>query len=147
MTLSVAIGFALSVLFIVGAAVFAIVLAARAKQTDNPAEQTRLESFVEAWINVGIGFGINFTANLLLLPHFAGATRLTLASNFVIGMIYTVISVVRSYVIRRWAQAHLRAFNKWLTEWLMTWAHRRALNLRARYLVVKIRVLTKLGRL
>lgn len=124
MTLSVFIGFVLSVLFIIGAAIFAIVLAARAAKTDNPAEQTRLESFVEAWINVGIGFGINFTANLLLLPHFAGATRLTLASNFVIGMIYTVISVVRSYAIRRWAQAHLRAFNAKATAWLLVQAGR-----------------------
>lgn len=120
MTLSVLIGFILSVAFIVVAAAFAIILAARAKQTEDPAKQTQLESFVEAWINVGIGFGINFTANLLILPHFVGATRLTLASNFVIGMMYTVISVVRSYVIRRWAQEHLRAFNKTASEWLLT---------------------------
>lgn len=108
----------LSVLFIIGAAVFAIILAARAKATSDKAKQTRLESFVEAWINVAIGFGINFTANLLILPHFVGATRLTLASNFVIGMMYTVISVVRSYVIRRWAQEHLRAFNLKVTNFL-----------------------------
>jgi hypothetical protein len=112
------ISFILAVLFIVGAAVFAIVLAARANATGDPAQQTRLESFVEAWINVGIGFGINFAANMLILPQF-GFTRLTLATNFVIGMLYTVISVARSYVIRRWAQAHLRAFNAKATAYLM----------------------------
>ena len=63
--------------------------------------QTKLGSFVEAWINVAIGFGINFTANLVILPMF-GFTSLTLKDNFIIGLIYTVISVVRSYVIRRW---------------------------------------------
>lgn len=75
------------------------------------ARQTKIESFVEAWINVFIGFWINFFANMLILPLF-GFTSLTLGTNFLIGMVYTVISVARSYVIRRWAQDHLRAFNR-----------------------------------
>lgn len=75
---------------------------------DDPALQTRLESLAEAWINVALGFWINFTANMLILPLF-GFTTLTLGTNFAIGMVYTVISVARSYIIRRWAQAHLRA--------------------------------------
>jgi hypothetical protein len=110
------IGLVLSVLFILGAMALAIVFAAKAQ--DNEAGQTRLESFVEAWINVFIGFWINFTANMLILPYF-GFTRITLASNFVIGMIYTVISVVRSYAVRRWAQASLRAFNKRVSAYLI----------------------------
>ena len=73
--------------------------------------QTRMESFIEAWINVAIGFTINFVANLIVLPAF-GFTSLTLGTNLIIGLVYTVISVARSYVIRRWAQDHLRAFNK-----------------------------------
>jgi hypothetical protein len=43
---------------------------------------------------------------MLILPLF-GFTSLTLATNLVIGMIYTVISVARSYVIRRWFNARL----------------------------------------
>ena len=70
------------------------------------ASQTRTGSLIEAWVNVGIGFTINFVANLLILPHF-GFTSLTLGTNFIIGLIYTVISVARSYVIRRWFNAHL----------------------------------------
>lgn len=73
------------------------------------AYQTRVESFIEAWVNVAIGFSINFVANLVILPTF-GFSTLTLGQNFIIGMIYTVISVARSYVIRRWAQDNLRAF-------------------------------------
>lgn len=72
-------------------------------------DQTRLGSFIEAWVNVAIGFGINFTANLLILPQF-GFTSLTVGINVVIGLIYTVISVARSYVIRRWFNAKLREF-------------------------------------
>ena len=79
----------------------------------NHYQQTRVESLIEAWINVAIGFWINFTANLLILPLF-GFTSLTVGTNFIIGMVYTIISIVRSYVIRRWAQEHLRAFNKWV---------------------------------
>lgn len=62
--------------------------------------QTKLGSFVEAWGNVGIGFAINFTANWFLLP-LVGA-HLTLANNFALGLAYTLISVIRTYVIRRW---------------------------------------------
>jgi hypothetical protein len=76
---------------------------------NDTARQTRLESFIEAWINVAIGFAINFTANLLILPAF-GFHSLTVGQNFIIGLIYTAISVTRSYAVRRWAQDHLRAF-------------------------------------
>lgn len=68
--------------------------------------QTKVGSLIEAWANVFIGFWINFFANLLILPLF-GFTSLTLTTNFVIGGIYTVISVARSYVIRRWFNARL----------------------------------------
>lgn len=70
------------------------------------ASQTKMGSFIEAWVNVFIGFGINFGANLIILPAF-GFTSLTLGTNLIIGLLYTVISVARSYVIRRWFNAHL----------------------------------------
>ena len=70
--------------------------------------QTRLGSFIEAWVNVFIGFWINFAANLVILPAF-GFEGLTLATNLYIGLAYTVVSVARSYVIRRWFNARLHA--------------------------------------
>lgn len=70
--------------------------------------QTRLGSFIEACINVLIGFWINFFANLVILPAF-GFTSLTAKTNFLIGIAYTLVSVVRSYVIRRWFNARLHA--------------------------------------
>lgn len=72
-------------------------------------DQTRLGSFIEAWVNVFIGFWINFTANLIFLPMF-GFSSLTVKTNFIIGLVYTVISVIRSYAIRRWFNNRLRAF-------------------------------------
>ena len=62
--------------------------------------QTKLSSFIEALMNVAIGFSINYIANLLIFPLFE--MHISLADNFWLGMIYTVISIVRSYVIRRW---------------------------------------------
>jgi hypothetical protein len=62
--------------------------------------QTKLGSFVEAWANIAVGFAINWSANMLILPAFG--FRVTGAQAFGIGVIFTVISLVRSYVLRRW---------------------------------------------
>lgn len=63
--------------------------------------QTKAGSVVESLANIVVGFGVNFCANMLILPLF-GFQNLTLGKNFVIGMLYTVVSLVRSYVLRRW---------------------------------------------
>jgi hypothetical protein len=63
-------------------------------------QQTKLGSFYEACINVVIGFVINFIANLVILPLFG--FHITLVDNFYIGLLYTIVSVARSYVVRRW---------------------------------------------
>lgn len=68
-------------------------------------KQSKLGSFIEAWANVLIGFSINFMANLLVFPLFG--MHITLSDNFLLGLIYTVISVARSYVVRRWFNARL----------------------------------------
>jgi len=62
--------------------------------------QTQLGSFVEAWANIAIGFTINWSANMLILPLFG--FKVTGAQAFGIGVFFTVISLVRSYVLRRW---------------------------------------------
>lgn len=67
--------------------------------------QTKLGSFYEACINVAIGFGINYIANLLIFPFFG--FHISLEANFVMGLIYTLISVARSYFIRRYFNAKL----------------------------------------
>jgi hypothetical protein len=77
-------------------------------------EQSRREAITEAWVNIVFGFTINFSFNLLLLPMMAPGGNLTLASNFWGGWIFTTISIVRQYAIRRWAAKHIRAFSGWL---------------------------------
>lgn len=62
--------------------------------------QTRWGSFIEVSINIFIGYWINFFANLLILPMFG--FNVSISDNFIIGFIYTFISVARGYIIRRW---------------------------------------------
>ena len=69
--------------------------------------QTKMGSFIEAWINVLIGFWINYIANLLILPLFG--FHISLEANFYLGLLYTVISVARSYCVRRWFNARIHA--------------------------------------
>lgn len=61
--------------------------------------QTRLGSWLEAWANIAVGFAINWCANMLVLPLFG--FHVTGSQAFGIGVIFTVISLVRSYVLRR----------------------------------------------
>lgn len=61
--------------------------------------QSRLASFTESMINILVGFWINFLANIWVLPLFD--CHITVAQNFQIGAIYTVISIIRSYGLRR----------------------------------------------
>lgn len=62
--------------------------------------QTRTGSLVESLANIAIGFGINWAANMLVLPLFG--FHVTGSQAFGIGVIFTVISLIRSYVLRRW---------------------------------------------
>ena len=69
--------------------------------------QSRRHSFIEAWVNIAIGFGINYFANLLIFPLFG--FHISLIANLWMGVIYTAISLVRSYFIRRY-------FNAWMVK-------------------------------
>lgn len=62
--------------------------------------QTRTDSLMEALTNVAIGFGINFAANVVVLPAVLGIP-VNFAELGLIGAIYTVISITRSYTLRR----------------------------------------------
>lgn len=63
--------------------------------------QTRKGSLLEAATNIAIGFTINWCLNMAILPHF-GWHSLTGWIAFKVGLVFTVISIVRQYVIRRY---------------------------------------------
>lgn len=64
--------------------------------------QSRRQSIIEAWVNIGIGFSINFAANLVLIPMMTDGHAVSASANWWGGWVYTSISVLRQYVIRRW---------------------------------------------
>ncbi len=61
--------------------------------------QSKRLSLVEALSNTLIGYGVNFTANLLIFPMFG--MHISIRDNFVMGLIYTAISIARGYILRR----------------------------------------------
>jgi len=65
--------------------------------------QSMRDSMVETWTNIGIGFGINYAANMVVLP--LAGLPVSAGGAFLIGVIFTAISVVRSFAIRRWFNA------------------------------------------
>ena len=62
--------------------------------------QSPRSSIIEAWMNICIGFSINYAANYLFLPMLGA--HFTPMENFALGWIYTAISIMRQYAIRRW---------------------------------------------
>jgi len=66
--------------------------------------QSRQRSALEAVPNVVIGFLVAVGANLLVLPAFG--YQVTVYDSFAIGWVFTVISMMRSYFLRR-------LFNRW----------------------------------
>ena len=72
--------------------------------------QSRLGSLCESLTNVAIGFTVSWLASLVVFPLFGVHT--SPAQNAGITLIYTGISIVRSYVVRRWFNANLHRENQ-----------------------------------
>lgn len=67
-------------------------------------KQSRWMSLVEAVTNVLVGYGVAVATQMLVFPLFG--LHATLQENLAIGLIFTAVSLVRSYVLRR-------AFEAW----------------------------------
>lgn len=66
--------------------------------------QTKKRSFIETCINTAVGLVINIYAQMLIFPLFD--MHVETHENMMIAVIFTVISICRSYVMRR-------VFNAW----------------------------------
>ena len=62
--------------------------------------QTKKQSMIESLTSTTIGWLIGVILNMLVLPLFDYDVSLT--DGVLISIIFTAVSVVRSYVIRRW---------------------------------------------
>jgi hypothetical protein len=65
--------------------------------------QTKLESLLEVCVNVAIGWVVALITQLVVFPLYG--INVTVADQLGISVVFTVISIVRSYIIRRWFNA------------------------------------------
>ncbi len=68
--------------------------------------QPRLHSILETLANVAIGYVVAIGAQVLIFPWFG--IHETLGQNMAIGASFTVVSILRTYALRR-------MFNAWKT--------------------------------
>lgn len=61
--------------------------------------QSRLMSLVEAAANVVVGFLVAMTTQIIVFPWFG--LHASVAEHLAIGAAFTVVSIVRSYLLRR----------------------------------------------
>lgn len=66
--------------------------------------QSRVMSLIEAVTNVAVGFGVATGAQVVIFPIFG--LEATLGEHLAIGALFTVVSIARSYALRR-------LFNAW----------------------------------
>ena len=64
-----------------------------------PLGQSRRASLAEAFLNILIGFWISVAANIWLLPLWGFSP--SIHQGIEIGLLFTLISLVRSYLLRR----------------------------------------------
>ena len=62
-------------------------------------KQSRLMSMVESVANVIVGYGVSVVAQMLIFPVFGLHT--TLAQNLKMGIIFSFVSIARSFALRR----------------------------------------------
>jgi len=66
--------------------------------------QSKKQSFIEAWTNIGVGYGLALLTQIVVFPLYG--MEVNLGQNIQIGVIFTVMSLARSYALRR-------LFNGW----------------------------------
>ncbi len=66
-------------------------------------KQSRLMSLVESLTNVLVGYGVAVVTQMLVFPLFGLAVTVT--ENLLIGLVFTAVSIVHSYALRRGFEA------------------------------------------
>ena len=71
--------------------------------------QSKRHSIVEALTQTAIGFGFGLVTQWVFFPMFG--IHISMGQNMQICAIFTTVSVIRGYILRRW-------FNKWMVRQL-----------------------------
>jgi len=62
-------------------------------------QQSKRMSFIESLTNVFVGYVFAVASQLIIFPLFG--IYLPLADNLIMGLYFTVLSIIRSYALRR----------------------------------------------
>ena len=66
-------------------------------------KQSRVMSLIESIVNVIVGYGVAVATQIVIFPAFG--LHVTLAQNLKISAAFTVISICRSFALRRMFEA------------------------------------------
>ncbi len=66
-------------------------------------KQSRLMSLAESFANVIVGYGVAVVTQILIFPVFGLQT--TLGQNLAMGGVFTIVSLARSFLLRRLFEA------------------------------------------
>jgi hypothetical protein len=69
--------------------------------------QSKISSFIESLANIAIGYFVALIFQIVVFPMVG--INVPLSTNLEIGAWFTLISLVRSYIIRRWFNARIHA--------------------------------------
>lgn len=72
--------------------------------------QTKIGSLIESVINIIIGYTVALISQIIIFPLFD--IKVSIGTNLWIGAWFTLISLIRSYVIRRWFNARLHRLSQ-----------------------------------
>jgi polyferredoxin len=74
--------------------------------------QSKVNSAVETIISVGVGYIISLLLNLYFLPIFVvDISNQILSTAIIIGLVYTGVSLIRSYCFRRFFEKRAETYN------------------------------------
>jgi hypothetical protein len=62
-------------------------------------KQTRKASLIETVLNTALGYGVALASQIIVFPWFG--INIPISSNIAIGLIFTVISIARGFILRR----------------------------------------------
>jgi hypothetical protein len=61
--------------------------------------QTKKQSLIESLINILIGYFVSIGSQIVIFPQFG--IEVSIKDNFCIGLYFTIVSIIRSYLVRR----------------------------------------------
>lgn len=61
--------------------------------------QSRAWSFIESWANILVGYGVALLTQVIVFPLYG--LSVSLHGNLEIGAIFTIVSLIRTYTLRR----------------------------------------------